>query len=125
MTSITPELISYGYTPEGPSDFSKELENGFKESWLSYGIDEFGNITGVGVQLYYRSDYENFEEELRYIISTTNLEFDSGEVDAFIESIKTMMAGEYGYNSLKTTSEGSNYTLTIGLSDDYVDIHSN
>lgn len=123
ITPIEQKLVSFGYKSEGLGSFSKELEHGFKRSKISYSVDKYGNLNGCSVQLYYRYDSENVEEELRYIISTIHCEFDQDEVDDFIESVKEMIAGNYRPGKLKGKSERY-YALTLGKSDGYVDIHS-
>lgn len=118
IENMEPEYTKYGYTLSGKT-FSKEVGNGEKTSAVQYFIDKQGNVTGVDLQLYYNSECENLEDELTYIISTLNNEFSEYEVRYFINCVKENFSGNYKYGQIKS----ENFTLTIGKSSGYVDIH--
>ena len=123
-STIEQEFNYYGYTLEKINEkmyrFTKELGNGDQTSQVSYYFDKNGNIKDVDIQLYYNSTYENVENELRYIISTINDEFNSDDVSNFINSVKENLDGNHKYGNLKS----ENYRLTLGTSNGYIDIHS-
>lgn len=121
-SKIEQELSDYGYSADGLNEnrFTKETEAGDRTLAVSYGFDKYGNIAGVDIQLYYNADSENVEDELTYIISTINDEFDSKEVSDFIDLAQENLAGETKYGSLKS----ENYELTLSRSGGYVDINS-
>lgn len=122
--TIEQELNDYGYTSKKINEkmykFTKELENGDRISEISYYFDKNGNIKNVDIQLYYNSTSKDVENELTYIISTINDEFDNNEVHKFVDLVNDNLAGNYEYGNLKS----ENYELTLGRSSGYVDIHS-
>lgn len=123
-STIEQEFSYYGYTSKKINEkmykFTKELGNGDRISEVSYYFDKNGNINDVDIQLYYSSTSKNVEDELTYIISTINDEFNSNEVNDFIDLVKENLAGNYKYGNLKS----ENYKLTLSRSSGYVDIHS-
>lgn len=120
---IEQELNHFGYTSKTINEkmyrFTKEVRNGDRTSEISYHFDKNGNIVDVDIQLYYDTTAKNLDEELTYIISTINHEFDSEEVRDFVDLVKLNLDGEYQYGKLE--SEG--FKLIIGKSEGYVDIH--
>lgn len=122
--TIEQEFNYYGYTSKKINEklyrFTKKLGNGARTSEVSYYFDKNGNVKAVDIQLYYNSTSKNIENELRYIISTINADFDENEVNEFIDLVKENLAGNYEYGNLKS----ENYKLTLSRSSGYIDIHS-
>lgn len=118
---IEQQLNGYGYTMKKNSEsmytFYKSM--GERDSEIKYYFDKEGNIKNVEVQLYYNSGSENVENELRAIIETLDDDFDSEDIDDFINLVKDNLEGNYQFGKL--TSE--KYSLRIDRSGGYVDIH--
>ena len=121
---IAQELTCYGYTVYKPNEkmyrFTKEVGDGDRTSTVSYFFEKNGNVKNVDIQLYYDNHSEDIASELAYIISTIPADFDNREVDDFIDLVEENMEGTYKYGKL----EAGKFTLTLGKSDHYVDIHS-
>lgn len=122
--SIEKSLKDYGYTLNKVNEklfiFTKDIGNGEKTSEVKYYFGKNGNITKADVQLYYNSNSKNVENELLYIISTLNDNFNNNNINDFIDLVQENMNGHYKYGKLKS----ENYTLTLSRSSGYVDIHS-
>lgn len=122
--NIEQQLEEYGYTLKKINEklytFSKELGNGERRSEVKYYFDKNGSIIDVDVQLYYDSTSENVGAELLYIIRTLNDNFDSNDINDFVDLVEENINGNYKYGKLKSEK----YILTLGRSGEYVDIHS-
>lgn len=120
---IEQQLYNYGFTlkknNENMYTFSKNIGNGEQTSQIKYWFDKNGNITEVDIQLYYNSSSKNVDNELRTIITTLNDEFDSRDVDNFINLVKQNINGKYQYGKLSSKK----YSFIISRSNGYVDIH--
>lgn len=121
--SIEDRLENYGYSlkknNESLYSFRKKVGNGDRTSEIKYKFDKKGNIKDVDIQLYYNSSSKNVENELRAIISTLNDDFDSEEVDYFIDLVEQNLTGSYKYGKISSNK----YSLKISRSGGYVDIH--
>lgn len=122
--TIQQEFNYYGYTSKKINEqvykFTKEIGNGERISEVKYYFDKNGKLKEINIQLYYNSTSKNVENELEYIISTINDEFNSNEVEDFINLVKENIAGNSKYGNLKS----ENYKLTLGRSNGYIDVHS-
>lgn len=122
--TIQQEINYYGYTSKKINEqvykFTKEIGNGERISEVKYYFDKNGKVKEINIQLYYNSTSKNVENELEYIISTINDEFNSNEVEDFINLVKENIAGNSKYGNLKS----ENYKLTLGRSNGYIDVHS-
>ncbi len=115
------EIDEYDYnldhTGANIAVFSKKV--GDRTSEITYRFDKNGNIVDVDVQMYFELGTSDFEDEIRGVIATMDAGFDKNDLDDFIEAVARSIEGEMTYDKLKSDK----YTLTIGLSGEYIDIH--
>lgn len=120
--TIERELGGYNYAVDKVNSkvykFSKS--DGIKKSEITYYFDKNGAVEDVDIQLYYNDTA--FENELRYIISSMDESFNEDEVDDFIsQAVENVNSEHPGYTIL--CSENGKYSLRLGSSEGYVDIH--
>lgn len=120
--TIERELGGYNYAVDKVNSkvykFSKS--DGIKKSEITYYFDKNGAVEDVDIQLYYNDTA--FENELRYIISSMDESFNEVEVDDFIsQAVENVNSEHPGYTIL--CSENGKYSLRLGSSEGYVDIH--
>lgn len=120
--TIERELGGYNYAVDKVNSkvykFSKS--DGIKKSEITYYFDKNGAVEDVDIQLYYNDTA--FENELRYIISSMDESFNEDEVDDFIsQAVENVNSEHPSYTILR--SENEKYSLRLGSSEGYVDIH--
>lgn len=120
--TIGRELGGYNYAVDKVNSkvykFSKS--DGIKKSEITYYFDKNGAVEDVDIQLYYNDTA--FENELWYIISSMDESFNEDEVDDFIsQAVENVNSEHPDYTILR--SENEKYSLRLGSSEGYVDIH--
>lgn len=118
---VEQQLDDYGYSINKYNDnvFEKSVGNGERTSTIKYQFDKNGNVTNVELQLYYNSDSENVENELRTIFNTMDTSFDSQDIDCFVDLVEQNINDGFQYGKISSEK----YTLIISRSSGFVDIH--
>ncbi len=117
-TNIKENLNSYGYDFINECQF-KKVASSNRTSTINYKIDKNGNVIKVDFDLYYNNENYN-DEELKYIINSMNANFKDADIDSFIDQVNSCVNGNCSYNKITTEK----YTLRIGTSNGFINIHN-
>ncbi len=123
METLEDNWNAFGYESKDVNEkvcrFVKEINGSDRTAEIKYYFDKHGNIKDVDFQLYYEAGSQNAAAELEYLIDTMEDDFDSEEVDEFIEAVTESLNGNPKHKKLQS----DNYTLRMGTSGEYLDIH--
>ena len=115
--------LNFGYVADNFNEqvctYIKENTDQFKTSEVKYYFDKNGNVEDVDIQLYYGENSKSVEEELRYIISTLDVEFNNSAIDNFVNIVNDNLNGNQRYGKLVSNK----YSLSISRSGEYIQIN--
>ena len=120
---ISEDMYAIGYEEEiGGEMYSRFVKNvsSKRRSSAVFNFDKRGNLERVKFETYYNSFSDSIDEELNYLIKTASPEFTQGEIDEFIEAVKSTAKGEFIYKKL--VAETSN--IIIGTSEGHAMVHN-
>lgn len=112
-------LLDYEFSPHETRKHVFARSVGERYSEVKYYLDKDGQIIDVDINIYYPTQSGDKEDEIRYIISTVNHNFNENEISEFVEALNQSV--EEGFTYYKLNSTDGKYTLLISLSSG--DIH--